>query len=77
MKIILKILRRLAAFVYAVTVIPVAFVAASCIMAVLVLLMPIEWILSGEAEYTARAFLFFLADYTGYLVDIFKIITGD
>lgn len=77
MKFILKILRRLAAFVYAVTVIPVAFVAASCIMAVLVLLMPVEWVLTGENEYTAAAFLFFLADYPGYLLDIFKTITGD
>lgn len=77
MKILLNIIRRLAALVYALTVFPVAFVAASCIMAVLALLMPAEWILRGETEYTAAAILFFLSDYTGYLVDIFKIISGD
>lgn len=77
MKTILNILRRLAALVYAVTLFPAAFVAASCIMAALVMLMPVEWILRGEAEYTAAALLFFLSDYTGYLVDIFKIISGD
>ena len=77
MKTILNILRRLAALVYAVTVFPVAFVAASCIMAALVLLIPVEWIIRGEAEYTGAGLLFFLSDYTGYLIDIFNIISGD
>lgn len=77
MKTILNILRRLAALVYAVTVFPVAFVAASCIMAALWLLMPVEWIITGDTEYTSAAVLFFLADYPGYLIDIFKKITGD
>ena len=77
MKFVLNILRRLAALVYAATVFPVAFLAASCITAVLVLLMPVEWIIRGEAEYTAAAILFFISDFTGYIIVIFKIISGD
>lgn len=77
LKFILNSLRRLAAVVYAVAVTPVAFVAASCIMAALWLLMPVEWIITGDTEYTSAAVLFFLADYPGYLIDIFKKITGD
>lgn len=77
MKFILKILRRLAAFVYAVTLFPAAFVLETVAMAALTLLMPVEWVLTGENEYTSAGILFFLSDYTGYLLDIFKTITGD
>ena len=59
------------------TILPIAFVAAACIIPVLALLMPAEWILTGETEYTSAAILFFLSDYTSYIIDIFKIISGD
>lgn len=77
MKFVLNILRRLAALVYAVTIFPAAFAAAACIVAVLAMLMPAEWIIRGETEYTGEAILFFLSDFTGYIINIFKTISGE
>lgn len=77
MKFILNILRRLASLVYAVTVFPVGFAAAACIGAAFVMLMPIEWIITGDAKYTAAGIIFLLSDYPGYLCNFFKIISGE
>lgn len=77
MKTILDILRRLASLVYAVTVFPVAFAAAACIMAVLAIMMPAEWIITGDTKYTSGGIIFFLSDYTGYIIGIFQIISGE
>lgn len=77
MKFILNIIRRLAALVYAVTIFPVAFAAATCIMVALALVMPAEWIITGDTKYTSGGIIFFLSDYTGYIIDIFRTISGD
>ena len=77
MKIILKIFRRLVAVVYAVAVSPIAFVSATVIMTVSVLMIPVEWIITGKLKYTTTESYSLLQTIMDAGLTLFRKITGD